>query len=426
MLWRCAYGDVVSCTCRSPRAFYRCFNNEKWLSGGDYAFIPPCSSLLRRRVPAVATSTKRGIALPPAHEAPPLLAVRVGFFHCLVILDSAQHWRQPSQNILLATMSTTAVQPQQSGQEECPVHCTPRLTFWIVAASSWVVWMFAVAAAADDKWLSDNGEGEWMAAGEDGFLTFCDYVDDVPSAFGDNNAGDYGEICDIYKGFTAMQMLAAIVCSVAVALLTLAFFRPAVGGRASAQTLALVGGTLIATYALFQLVAVTLGGVIMQKANDLSDESEDSSYFYTYDDYFTPAEPGYNADVGPTFAVAVSGLILAIAASILLLLFARRAGDGPLYSCFSSLMLANRSAGGTHKVDGGGGYNSAPPVSQPRPLPPAASTVDAAPAAAAAPQYHHEEAGLPPPPEPESGSAVGEQQHQEELPSYEGLPPAKQ
>lgn len=151
--------------------------------------------------------------------------------------------------------------------------------------------------------------------------------------------------------------------------------------------------------------------------------SEDGTFFTTYNDYFTFSEPGYDADVGPSFAVAISGLFLAIAVAILLCLFARHAGEGPLYSCCSSLMLANRTAGGTHKVEGGD-RSSAPAPSQHIPTATAMGTA-AAPAATAEPQHHYEEAGLPPPPQPASGPAEGERKQQEELPAYDALPPAK-
>ena len=62
-----------------------------------------------------------------------------------------------------------------------------------------------------------------------------------------------------------MQVLATISCSFSVLLLSIAFFRPAVGGCSSARRLGFIAGALMATYALFQLVAVVLGGTLKQE-----------------------------------------------------------------------------------------------------------------------------------------------------------------
>lgn len=73
------------------------------------------------------------------------------------------------------------------------------------------------------------------------------------------------------RAFTAMQIIATIACSVSVVLLSLAFFRPSVGvgGCSSPRSLAFVGGALMATYALFQLIAVVLGGTFKQELNSI-------------------------------------------------------------------------------------------------------------------------------------------------------------
>ncbi|CAM9561463.1 unnamed protein product, partial [Hapterophycus canaliculatus] len=65
-------------------------------------------------------------------------------------------------------------------------------------------------------------------------LSLCD-GDDVDSY---SSGGDVDEVCGLYRSFTATQFIATIVCSVAVVLLAVAFFRPAVGGCASVRTLA--------------------------------------------------------------------------------------------------------------------------------------------------------------------------------------------
>ncbi|CAM9703877.1 unnamed protein product [Ectocarpus sp. 8 AP-2014] len=259
--------------------------------------------------------------------------------------------------------------PQQQQGNECApgFQCTPRLTFWIIAASSWLVWIFAVSAAADDKWIKDNGQGDWLAAGEDPVLTFCEDLDDADDddELDADEYKDFVPICDLYRAFTAMQMLATIVCSVSVLLLALAFFRPEAGKCASARTLAFVGGALMATYALFQLVAVVLAGVLAQEFDNLPND-DDTSYFSGYDGSYSFWDAGYEAEVGATFGVGVTALILAVILTVALCLCARRTGDGPLYKCCHSLMLANKSNGipssGSEGGVGGGGGKGVPVV----------------------------------------------------------------
>ncbi|CAM9514382.1 unnamed protein product [Pylaiella littoralis] len=301
-----------------------------------------------------------------------------------------------------------------------------------------------VAAAADDKWIDDNGQGEWVAVAEDGLLSFCNELQDW-------EAEDYDTICSVYKAFTAMQIIGTIACSVSVVLLALACFLPAAGGCASVRTFALMGGALMATYALFQLLAVVLAGVMKQKLNGVSDDSDDgfTGYGYGYG-YYDFSDGGYEADMGPTFGVGVSGLIFAVIVATLLLLCARRAGAGPLHECCRSLMIANKnnpSIFGSGGIGGGGGAadgtQRAAASAAPLPVPQATGT-DTTSAAAA---HHHQEAvpppleavplsepqttssgGAPPPPQAAARTAAaaaaltGEQQIP--FPRYDVLPPA--
>lgn len=50
-------------------------------------------------------------------------------------------------------------------------------------------------------------------------------------------------------------------------------------------------------------------------------------------------------NLGDTFGVGVTGLILAVVFAVLLLVFARFSGDGPLHDCCRNLMRANRDNG---------------------------------------------------------------------------------
>lgn len=125
--------------------------------------------------------------------------------------------------------------------------------------------------------------------------------------------------------------------------------------------------------------------------------------------------------------------------AVLLLLFARHAGDGPLHECCHSLMLANRANGSPATGDGAsasaggvGGekraadFGEALPVSKPTPTP---TAVEAATAADAdAPHHYPEEEALPlPQVATATGTATGEQQQQQQSmspPPYDQLPPA--
>eukprot|EP00903_Cladosiphon_okamuranus_P005683 g5646.t1 len=267
--------------------------------------------------------------------------------------------------------------------------CTPRLTFWICAGASWVVWMFAVAAGADNKWIRDEYGDEVLAAGEDGRLDFCDEIDDVDDSV-------YEDYCAMFRAFTAMQVVACIASSFSVLLLSIAFFRPLAGGCSSARTLAIAGGALMVTYVMLQLIAVVLGGTMRQEL----DSAVDSTYLYTFYDY-------EDVELGPTFGVAVTAVILATVLAVLLLVFARYTGNGPLYECCHSLMLANKFNG---SPTSGAGVH----VGGEQPIPAATATSTAATA--------------PPVPLPTAtGAAASEQQQQSTAPpDYSELPPAAQ
>lgn len=121
--------------------------------------------------------------------------------------------------------------------------------------------------------------------------------------------------------------------------------------------------------------------------------------------------------LGPTFGVAVTGLILAVVVSVLLLLFARHTGDGPLHECCHSLMLANMTEdNGSPAILAG-----PPPGSKPKPGPAAAATAAAAP-------HHYEEEGAVPLPQAATAIATeitaSEQQQSMSPPPYDQLPPA--
>lgn len=116
------------------------------------------------------------------------------------------------------------------------------------------------------------------------------------------------------------------------------------------------------------------------------------------------------AELGPTFGVAVTALILATVFAVLLLLFAMHTGNGPLYECCHGLMLANKANGSPATGDGLGGE---------KPMPMASATAATAP-------HHSEDAGAVQYPTA-TGAATGEQHQQQQSmapPPYNELPPA--
>ena len=113
-------------------------------------------------------------------------------------------------------------------------------------------------------------------------------------------------------------------------------------------------------------------------------------------------------ELGTTFGVAVTAVILATAFAVLLLLFARYTGNGPLYECCHSLMLANKADGSP---------TTGEPASGSKPMPTATATAATAP-------HVYEEGGAPP---TATGTAAGEHYQQQSVPPpppYDEVPPA--
>lgn len=68
-----------------------------------------------------------------------------------------------------------------------------------------------------------------------------------------------------------MQFAATVTCSIAVALLGLAAFRPAVAGCASVKSLATAGGMLLITYAVLQLGTAVLAFFLERELEDIGE-----------------------------------------------------------------------------------------------------------------------------------------------------------
>ncbi|CAM9120709.1 unnamed protein product [Ectocarpus sp. 12 AP-2014] len=203
-----------------------------------------------------------------------------------------------------------AVAPPQQAARSGPC-CTPRLTFWISCALGWVIWVFAVAATADDKWAKIDGFD--IGAGDEDILDDCDSSDDV---------------CSLYKAFTAMQFIAAVVVSVSMVLFTLALFRPAAGLKCcSVKSLAIAAGSLMMAFAFFEMLAFVLIIVIEKEL----------------DGEFNTGFGFGEADLGATFGLAVVAVVLGVVQAVSVLTFARSSGDGPFFKCFNECMAMNNA-----------------------------------------------------------------------------------
>lgn len=59
-----------------------------------------------------------------------------------------------------------------------------------------------VGAAADGKWIDDNGRGQWVAAAQDNILSFCDNLE--------VQADDYDTICGVCESVTCSDIVLAV------------------------------------------------------------------------------------------------------------------------------------------------------------------------------------------------------------------------
>eukprot|EP00903_Cladosiphon_okamuranus_P016234 g14976.t1 len=190
--------------------------------------------------------------------------------------------------------------PKQSGP--C---CTPQLTFWITVGLGWIVWAFAVVAAADDDWI----EYLELAAGDEDIL--------------DNCSDSGSDFCQQYKAFTAMQFMAVLLASFAMVVFMVTLFRPARGGDCcNVKIVAMIGGGLMAGFAFCQMLAFVLV-IVMEKDLDSS-----------WSDY----------RLGGTFVMGVIACILGVVHAATIFVFARSSGNGPFYKCCSECMAMNNES----------------------------------------------------------------------------------
>ncbi|CAN0411068.1 unnamed protein product, partial [Laminaria digitata] len=140
--------------------------------------------------------------------------------------------------------------------------------------------------------------------------------------------------------FSALQFLAVSVATASVLFLVVALFRPAAGKYCSTYSLGIAAGTLMAMYALFQMLAFVIVVII---------EKTETNFGATVED----------PELGATFGVAAAGVLLGMLQAGVVLVFARGSGDGPFYNCIpnsTGALTPARSAsvnGGRMSVNSG-------------------------------------------------------------------------
>ncbi|CAM9408407.1 unnamed protein product [Hapterophycus canaliculatus] len=162
---------------------------------------------------------------------------------------------------------------------------------------TFLTWIFAVAAAADDAWISHEGLGTYLALEE-----------------------------DIFTAAKAFQYMATILVSVALILVVVAaFMKPPRTGQVGLSV-----GIILAVFAVFQLIAFACMAEMISKYSDWwLDDVKD----------------------GPTLAVAVVSWLLGTVGAVVILILRPRAStdqDGPLVVCVPN--ASGPPAGGPHAV----------------------------------------------------------------------------
>lgn len=224
----------------------------------------------------------------------------------------------PAQKEVAAAIS------QHPEEDHMGVTQAKRIFFWIAAGLAWAIWALAVTAAGHDEWLvtgsgDDIGCEGGLGPGDGFWFDVCDSIDD----FDDDFADEFDTLCGLYRGFTAGQFIATGVCSVAVALLAVAAFRPAVAGRASVKPLVTAGGVLLIVFYVVQVVAAVLAYFLLEEFDYVFNEMLSASTSTSAIDF----------ELGLTFWLVVAALLLALFISAALLLSAKHAGNGPLNGC---------------------------------------------------------------------------------------------
>eukprot|EP00904_Undaria_pinnatifida_P008164 jgi/Undpi1/4478/HiC_scaffold_17.g07832.m1 len=189
----------------------------------------------------------------------------------------------------------------------------------------WIVWILAVTASVDDHWFLGVG---FFSAGNEVLLDRCE--DDLLA----------DGFCHLYVSFTALQFLALAVASMSMTFLIIALLRPASAQFCSSYAIAIAAGTLMAMYALFQMLASVLVVIIQRSEKE----------FGGYEGFFE------DLGLGATFSVAAAGVFFGMLQAGVVLVFAQGAGDGPLYK-----YLRNCSGRNTRSLPVSGSSPPQPP-----------------------------------------------------------------
>ncbi|CAM9597231.1 unnamed protein product [Ectocarpus sp. 6 AP-2014] len=195
---------------------------------------------------------------------------------------------------------------------EPPVHPTCRKVYWFGCGFGWVVWVLTTAAAGDENWGElPAGDGYGVATG-----FACD----------EGDAND--SFCTAHRNFAAAQKAAAVMCSVAVLLFTVSFFRPSQARYGSSKGLGLVGGVFMALFTFCQMVSILF---LVKSIQEYNRYGGDASM----------------AKTGDTYGLGITAFVFGLIQVIIVLGFFGQAANGPLLSCTRRISEADDMGAGS-------------------------------------------------------------------------------
>ncbi|CAB1113277.1 unnamed protein product [Ectocarpus sp. CCAP 1310/34] len=116
------------------------------------------------------------------------------------------------------------------------------------------------------------------------------------------------------RKFAAAQKAATVMCSVAVLLFTVSFFRPSHARHGSSKGFGLVGGVFMALFTFFQMVSILFLVKSIQEYNRYGGGA-------------------FEAKTGDTYGLGMTAFVFGLIQVIIVLGFFGQAANGPLLSC---------------------------------------------------------------------------------------------
>eukprot|EP00903_Cladosiphon_okamuranus_P005718 g5677.t1 len=192
--------------------------------------------------------------------------------------------------------------------EDEPASGGARVCFWLTAGCAWVVLGLAITASAHDEWVRERVGGATILEYGPGDSKIFDVCDTFEGSFVVDE--EFGTVCALYRAFTWVQYIATVMCSIAVAVLTLAAFLPAAVGCCSwVKSLSVIGGVFMIFFVLLQLTAVLLVYFYVEIGEKTTNDEFDSGTFFG-------DSLEYEYEFRTTFWIAAVGLVLGLFTSV--------------------------------------------------------------------------------------------------------------